>query len=187
MPTEIYSAIRFGDIETVKRLLIDPNVTALIQPLSLLYWACFYNHIEIVNLLLNTGINPDRSDGGRQQPLWTACYHNRIEMVKVLLYAGANPNISLYGRTLLHNMPKDDHLELTELLLCAGADPTIPNGPEDPAVEWRNALPDIKPELLENLEQKRMQWLESLPPGSKPWLLKSVSILPGRRTKACRN
>jgi len=191
---DIFEAIRHDDIETVKRLLVDPNeyyTRYQSNPNnSLLEFACLYDHIEIVEFLLYAGADPNRPcivKGGLVMkevtyPLLRACINQNIKMVELLLYAGANPNIHYGGRTLLYFVNwRQDADEIVDLLLRAGADPNI-----HLCEQQKSKLPDIKPELLENLEQKRIQWLESLPPGSKPWLLESVLTQPGRRTKACR-
>ena len=97
---------------------------------SPLTMACIYENIEIVELLLEHGADPDSgypnpnrnpTNGGEWiPPLYIGSTLNNLPFAKLLLDYGANPNI--HG-DLLYRPCSDGNLHLMKLLLEHGADP----------------------------------------------------------------
>jgi uncharacterized protein len=100
-----------------------------------LHWACHNGHAEIVAMLLDAGakIEADEINCYGGKPLHWASEHEP-HIVRLLLDRGANPNSvnrleksDFCGVTplLMNALMTDDCAEVTELLLAAGADPSI--------------------------------------------------------------
>ena len=80
-------------------------------------------HTEAVKQLLQSGADVNLSRRNAMCPLNQALLRNHVETVRVLLEAGANPNgRDQFGFAPLLIACKD--LEMTELLISAGADPS---------------------------------------------------------------
>lgn len=88
---------------------------------------------EIVEILLENGVNPEQENGWNKTPLMSAAQHNLVESARLLLRAGANPNaatsegqaarpILLRRRTPLMYAAANSSLELIEFLITQGAD-----------------------------------------------------------------
>jgi len=100
-----------------------------------LHWPSHNNNVEIVRLLLDAGADIEADEincyGGK--PLHWASEHAPAS-TKLLIERGANVNArnekadsDLFGFTplIMNATQKDDCSEVTELLLAAGADPTL--------------------------------------------------------------
>lgn len=109
-----------------------------------LHWMADFGQDEFAKLLLDHGIDPDKSlpldwpidgadghvDGERSQdvltntPLILAATKGHTQIVKMLVAAGANINgKGIHGTTALLSAATTAPLELTEVLLANGADP----------------------------------------------------------------
>jgi ankyrin repeat protein len=121
--------------------------------LSPLMTAMYYHEFEIANLLLdrmvaltifeaaatgrlvhlisNLGHKPELVNAFSEdgfQPLGLAAYFGKIEAVKYLIKAGAevnSPSRNSLGVTPLQSAVAGGHLEITRLLLAAGASPNV--------------------------------------------------------------
>jgi len=100
-----------------------------------LHWSSHNGHAEIVEMLLDAGaeIEADEINCYGGKPLHWASEHE-AHIVKLLLERGADPNSinvleksDFYGVTplLMNALMTDDCAEATQLLLAAGADPTV--------------------------------------------------------------
>lgn len=90
----------------------------------LLYEAVSYNRFEMVQLLLEHGVNVNNKSDFGTTPLLAACYCNvNINIMKLLLNFGAEINAqNNAGWTALHSSCFDGSLDKIELLLLWGAD-----------------------------------------------------------------
>ena len=101
MPTgceegRLFSAAASGDLDEVKRLVID------------------------------CGLDPNIKDNSGWTPLHYAAEGGHLDVVKLLLERGADPNVKdKAGDTPLHNAAKKCHVDVAGVLLDYGADPTI--------------------------------------------------------------
>lgn len=86
--------------------------------------ACFFGHLEVAELLLSHGANPNRESRNFQRvaPLHSAAAADSLAIVKLLLDAGANPRKEQdTGFTALHSAAAHGNLEMVRLLLERGA------------------------------------------------------------------
>ena len=122
-----------GDIADVERLLDDPTIDVNWRPPlggeSALHLAAQSKENEgtIVRLLLSHGADPNIATSESWTPLHWAAYLGKRESVKLLITAGAQVNIqeSRFGHTPLVTAARTGHLDVIQILLESGADPTI--------------------------------------------------------------
>jgi len=79
------------------------------------------SNIDCVKLLMDAGEDINHIGGDGYHLLKTAAEQNDIEFVQALLDAGAEVDTTSTGDTALHMALSNDHLEIAELLLAAGA------------------------------------------------------------------
>ena len=91
-----------------------------------LHQAVFQNKLDIVNLLIDRGADPNIGDENVWTPLYWAVERRRIDMVKLLLNRGADPNKMSNHWTPLHRAVQNDCKFTVQLLLDKGALPNIP-------------------------------------------------------------
>ena len=95
------------------------------------------NSLEVVNMLLKYGADPNAKKDGIFTPLCTAIRDNREQLVDVLLAAGADPNLSSAEypafKCVTHN-----RAHILPKVLAAGADPSTPKGIIEAAVAHKN-------------------------------------------------
>ncbi|KAK1412814.1 hypothetical protein QVD17_34337 [Tagetes erecta] len=122
----LFTAVQFGDLVTVKRVLeMDPKLvtqTSLYDRHSLLHIAAANGQIEVVSLLLeNRSVNPDCLNRHKQTPLMLAAMHGKIDCVEKLIQAGANILMfdSLNGRTCLHYAAYYGHSDCLQTILSS--------------------------------------------------------------------
>ena len=126
---DFFRAIRGGDLETLRKLSVNPNVKDRLDTTPL-HYAAIYGNPEAVRILLEHGAPPNPRQEGGWTPLHEAAQIGDVEMVKILLEHGARVNDQdIDGRTALdHAM---DHLGsgVIQLLVKAGADTSLKLSP----------------------------------------------------------
>lgn len=105
------AAIQNGDIQSVKRLLNDPDIKKNINagPWTFLHLAVIHDHIDIVRFLLREGAYPNMvfPQTDNETALHAAASRDRLEIADVLIRSGAqvDPKNS-HGKTPL-DMARD--------------------------------------------------------------------------------
>ena len=135
-------AIAHGDTAEVRHLIEHNSGLASIHfseniGLTPLMWACRNRHTSIVEFLLTHSANvnsrnfkEDNGDGGNTALWFTAqgAFPGTVPIARLLLAHGAEINSQCeYGTTAFFMAVDWVHMELVQLLLAHGADPTIPN------------------------------------------------------------
>ena len=144
---KLLEAAKEGDVNEVQRLLsigVHPNGDGSTTPLCA---AAMEGKIEVIELLLDGGAKPDKSDDSECTPICWAARGHHMDVVTLLLKRGANPNrgkipafryasherpisysVSLIAYLVSHPgiAGSYDHcFEMAQKLLNAGADPNI--------------------------------------------------------------
>ncbi|KAM7258896.1 hypothetical protein ACFE04_014637 [Oxalis oulophora] len=131
----LFSAVQFGDLETVNVLLDKHpalfNHKTVYDRHSPLHIAAANGQIEILSMLLGRFTNPDLLNRYKQTPLMLAAMHGKISCVKKLVEAGANilKFDSLFGRTCLHYAAYYGHADCLQAILSAAQSSPV-------AVSW---------------------------------------------------
>ena len=133
-------AAEYGDIDTVRELLKDGSINEDSYDSSgwvALHNACYFNHRDIAELLLDHGASIERRTPNGETPLLLACQTEddieSIFTVKLLLGRGADVNAqdSVYYNNCLHNAcyhcTSETREETVKELLAHGADPNAKN------------------------------------------------------------
>lgn len=131
--TELYWAVSGGELEIV-RLLLDAGARVAAEAQaesSSLHAAVEDVNLPIVSLLLDYDghLALDWFDYVDRTPLMVAVEAEHMALAGRLVDAGANVNAHnepRIGDTALHIAAANGTLEMVEMLLAAGADPTIP-------------------------------------------------------------
>jgi ankyrin repeat protein len=110
-----------------------PTMRALAK--ALLREGIKYSDVEIVRLLLGTGVDPDLPLGpSRERPIFVAVKTGDRSVVQLLLHSGAEvnaPPADHNGRTALQAAAKQGNTELVQVLLNFGADVNAPPAEDD--------------------------------------------------------
>jgi ankyrin repeat protein len=130
---DICTAAYFGDLERV-RTLCDQDPSLANRPSDYVtYYACSGTplrnaaaggHIEIVQLLLDRGADPNLPEEGiapRGHALHSAVCRGHVEIVKLLLEHGAHPNVEIESSADTLTMALERDPQLAELLCSHGA------------------------------------------------------------------
>ncbi|XP_031829365.1 ankyrin repeat domain-containing protein 49 [Nomia melanderi] len=110
---EILEAAERGDLAKIKKLLTK-NLRLLEctdkDGYTPLHRACYGNHVEIVEYLLQAGAKIDAKTLDEWQPLHSACCWNNVECAAVLIANGADINAQSKGdQTPLHLVCASSH------------------------------------------------------------------------------
>jgi len=117
----LYDASRRNNIEEVKRLIADgdTNVNPEKSPIGV---AAADGNTDIVEILIDAGIDLNQGDKSSFTPLSLAILNRRTEIAKMLIDAGADVNkANSEGRTPLFWARKEGNTEIIDLLLENGA------------------------------------------------------------------
>lgn len=87
MAISLIDAIRQGDIELAKRLLIQRNYKEIDRQSArkdgtALYWACCLGILDIVHLLVLHGADVNSETSWKSTPLHAACDNNHCDVVR---------------------------------------------------------------------------------------------------------
>jgi ankyrin repeat protein len=89
---EMFQAARENNLSEVRRLFsvgVDVNAKGD-GDWTLLHWACFEGHVQVVVELLKHGANIEAKDSNGRRPLHWAVMEGQLAVVKALLSGGAN-------------------------------------------------------------------------------------------------
>jgi ankyrin repeat protein len=103
-----------------------------------LHWASWGKNIELVELLLDKGADPNSKNENGDTPLHKACFENALEISKLLIERGADVDAKdVIGLTPLHwAVLHHNHIEIAKLLLDRGADVEAENEDGETPLDW---------------------------------------------------
>ena len=128
---DITEAAVLGDIDRVRALAdADPARVETVagDGFTVLGLACYFRQAEVARLLLERGANPNRAaaNAAKVAPLHAAVAANHAGIAALLLDAGADVNArQQIDYTPLMGAAANARMELLELLLARGADPSL--------------------------------------------------------------
>lgn len=115
-----------GYVRVVKTLMncgVSVHGLSYINPKTPLYLACEGGHKDIVQLLIDNGVNVNLENLYNASPLNIACENGREDVVQLLIDHGANIKWQdEYGSTLLHNVCWSGNINIAKLLIKNGVD-----------------------------------------------------------------
>lgn len=124
-------AVKDGNIKSAKRNLVfwkNKKLNSEYFDKSPLETAIDQNNVEMVELLLNKGANPNISGcASHALPIIRAIEENNLKIVRLLVDHGADLNISCYGQVPLEKAIAKGNSEIIQFLLNNGADPNWKN------------------------------------------------------------
>lgn len=124
----VYRAVRRGDLDAVQRELIGhPDAANKRSPMlgvTPLHVACERGNSDIVNLLLQSGADPNAERESKLTPLQLACFHGNAKIAELLIAHGANVNHHGWRH---HNTPLQvaathGYIDVVTLLINHGAE-----------------------------------------------------------------
>ena len=132
-PLDVHDAVGRDDARLLTELLdggADPNAADPQYGHTPLSRACFRDRLEIVDLLLQRGAEPNQRltyrspvDGRTEEGVVALMFARSAEVVTALLRAGANPNVcDLAGETPLMRAALGAPPAATQVLIDAGAE-----------------------------------------------------------------
>lgn len=124
---EFFQAVQAGDADKTQSLLRrHPEwlESHLYDNLTPLYQASHLARLEVVEVLLAQGADPNSVTGRGNTPLHAAAYRGTPTVTQALLEAGSDPDRkNSRGETPLYLAGDRNHLRTCDILLQAGADP----------------------------------------------------------------
>lgn len=152
--TDLFSAIRNGDLEKVKKIIlvypefVNSRDDRESTPLLL---ATYYGQEDIADLLLEQGAEFDAADASGNTALMGVCFKGYTKIANKLIENGANINHrNSTGSTCLIYAVTFNKVEITKLLLTHGADTSIQDASGDTALD--HARIQGNPTLINLLE-----------------------------------
>lgn len=140
---QIIPAVSDGDVEKVEALLrdkanVDVNWRAGGGGITALHAAVYENDLEIMQLLIRLGADPNIATRDGLTPLGSATWSGHFEAVRQLLAVGAKVNVQEYrhGQSPLMNAAWKGHRDIVKLLLEHGADRELRNPDGHTALDW---------------------------------------------------
>ena len=120
---DFFECIKKGDLN----LLLNNNSFDLnskdSSSRSAIYYACLYNHFEILNYLIINNANLNITDKDGETPLFEACRKNKFLAIKLLVDNGASISIkNKKGETPLHYACKNNDVDVLKYLISMDSD-----------------------------------------------------------------
>lgn len=103
----------------------DQGVKENLGGFSPLLFAARSGHIEVAELLVDSGADIDGAAGNGASPLVIATHSGHTELAILLLEKGADPNTTGAGYTALHAAILRGDIRTVDALLAQGADPDV--------------------------------------------------------------
>ncbi|KAM3930010.1 ankyrin repeat and SOCS box protein 3 isoform 2-T2 [Leptodactylus fuscus] len=127
--TPLFLAVESGCEAVVKLLLrykANVNGPHSYSGWNPLHQASLMEHTDLIQLLLENGVNKESKDDFGITPLFIAAQYGKYESVKLLLSRGADVNCQAKDKaTPLFIAAQEGHEKCAELLLSTGADPNL--------------------------------------------------------------
>ncbi|KAG1962831.1 E3 ubiquitin-protein ligase XIAP [Pimephales promelas] len=124
---EICNLAYTGKFEELKGFVLSDSALATKTDQdnrTALHWACSAGHADIVQFLLELGVDVNIEDDACWTPLHIAASAGREKIVRSLISKGAQLNsVNQNGCTPLHYAASKDRFEIAQILLENGADP----------------------------------------------------------------
>ncbi len=122
---DVFDAARSGDAGTVLKLYqLNPDTINAVsdQGYSPLILACYYNQLEVIDLLMTYDVKLVE-EKGKPSALQATCYKGFTAATGLLLEYGANPNMAdANGTTPLIYAAQFNHVEIVQMLIDNRAD-----------------------------------------------------------------
>ena len=90
---DLWSAARTGNLQAIKRYIEEGgNINALDNGfrLSAMSWGALHGQTEVVQLLIENGVDVNIKSGDGATPLHSAAFLGRVDVAKLLLENGAD-------------------------------------------------------------------------------------------------
>ncbi|KAL3114823.1 hypothetical protein niasHT_014637 [Heterodera trifolii] len=138
----LIDALDADELNILLRWTVDPVERDNTRSRSALWSAFFRQHIEIVDLLLEKGADPNEPMVGQENnintsitPLFLAVRHANLPLCRVLVDRGANVDLgSDFATTPLMIACKRSQMEIVSFLIENGADTNLQNGDGETAL-----------------------------------------------------
>ena len=135
---DLLQACATGDAASVRALLaagVSANAMDGDRETPLMY-AAHFNHIEVVQVLLDAGANMEAVSEDYRALHWAAMYGN-LDIVRLFLERGAEMNATnRWGQTALLRAASMGHTAIVRILLHYGADVSILDEDGKSAADW---------------------------------------------------
>jgi ankyrin repeat protein len=157
---QIYEAFHDNTLQSLSKEVLNSNVRDEIG-YTLLHNACNWDQndqVEIVRLLLDSGVDVNSVDNDGYTPLHIACIYEHPEVVELLLKYGADVNKSNNdGKTPCHFAIRNP--DIVKVLLRNGADIYIPDN-KGRTVYEKSSLRDTEKIIQEVLVQEHLELIK---------------------------
>lgn len=127
----LFAAVEANDLDTIYRMKAEDasfEYTHKENYHSLLTYAVYHGHCEMVKTLVSLGMDVNGEDGMGNTPLvWAVSRKNSVEITRVLLDLGAdiNQQSAKFGMTALRAAAMNNNAEMTRFLIEKGANQTL--------------------------------------------------------------
>lgn len=118
----IHYAVKYGNLQVVQWLWATQNESLNHfhkRQWNPLHFACWSGHANIVEFLLNNGIDPNSKSENKETPMMLSCFLGYDDSVRILLEHGAN--VQGDEKKPLYWASKGGHLSTVKILVESGA------------------------------------------------------------------